>query len=70
MNGKEKALWNIELFRDALKRQIVTTESKVQWLGMCELMHDTIHELGGNCGDSSCDGADIDILSRFVDRCT
>lgn len=70
MNCKDDALWNLEVLRSSLKRRNISTENQMQWLGMCELLHDTIHKLKGDCGDPVCDGADEEVLSRFIDHCT
>jgi hypothetical protein len=51
---KDDAIWNLAVLRDALKRKSVSTEQPVQWLGMCELLHDTLHKLDANCGDPHC----------------
>jgi len=67
---KDDAIWNLAVLRDALKRKSVTTEEPVQWLGMCELLHDTLHKLDADCGDPNCEGADEEMYTRFVDHCT
>lgn len=66
----DDALWNLDVLRSSLKRRNISTENQMQWLGMCELLHDTIHKLNGNCGDPNCTGLDDDVSSRFVDHCT
>ncbi len=70
MTKIEDAAWNLQVLRDALKRKSVSTENQLQWLGMCELLHDTLHKLGEDCGDPNCEGADGEIYTRFIDHCT
>ncbi len=70
MKEVNEALWNLDLLRVSLKRRNVSTENQLQWLGMCEILHDTIHKLDGDCGDPHCTGPDEEVLSHFVDHCT
>lgn len=70
MADKDAAIWNLQVLRDALKRDMVQTEKPMHRLGLLELVHDTLHKLDVDCGDPTCDGPDIDVLSRFVDHCT
>jgi hypothetical protein len=70
VNKTEETIWKLEVVKEALKCKVVNTNQPVQWLGMIELLHDCIHQLGGTCGAAHCDGADEEILTRFIDHCT
>jgi hypothetical protein len=70
MKDPDDALWKLDVLRNALKRKSVSTDNQLQWLGMVELLHDCIHKLHGDCGTPHCDGADQEVLTRFIDHCT
>jgi hypothetical protein len=74
---REEMTWKLRVLRDHLKRMIGDNSSKdltlkpLEALGMCELIHESIHRLDpSGCGLAGCEGVDQEVLTRFIDWMT
>lgn len=74
---REDITWKLRCMRDHLKKVIGHNVNKeialqpIEALGMCEMLHETIHRLDpSGCGLDGCEGVDDEVLTRFIDWIT